>query len=96
MPDEPIEGPTPSGVWAEVLERVRPVREEITGKKLFTNVSGPEQFGLSHKIIHKLIYELPNSTKCTKYDPTLAENPNTPVSKGSKKRKREIDFDDDS
>jgi len=34
LPDEPIEGPTPSGVWAEVLERVRPVREEITGKKV--------------------------------------------------------------
>lgn len=74
-----------------MLERVRPVREEITGKKLFTTVSGPEQYGLSHKIIHRLINELPNASKCTKYDSSLAESTsNQPVK--PKRRKKESDI----
>ena len=78
MPDEILDNITPSGVWADVLTRVRPIREEKTGKRLLTSVSGPEQFGLSQKVIHKLIEELPNATKCTRYIPALFDAPKKP------------------
>jgi hypothetical protein len=81
-PNSPIEGSTPSGVWTEVLERVRPFREAAAGRKLFSTVSGPEQFGLSHGVIHKLIQELPNADKCANYDPSLIETKQSKSKKG--------------
>lgn len=67
-PLNPILSSTPSGVWSEVLERIKPQREAIVGRTLHSTISGPEQFGFSHPIIHALIEELPNSDKCANYD----------------------------
>lgn len=64
----PIVSSTPSGVWSEVLERIKPQREAIVGRTLHSTISGPEQFGFSHPIIHALIEELPNADKCAIYD----------------------------
>ncbi len=36
-------------------------------KRQVVTISGPERFGLSDPIIVKLIQELPNADKCTKY-----------------------------
>lgn len=66
----PIVSSTPSGVWSEVLERIKPQREAIVGRTLHSTISGPEQFGFSHPIIHALIEELPNADKCSIYDRT--------------------------
>lgn len=85
MPEAPIEGPTPSGVWAEVLDRVKPHREAQAGRKLYSTVSGPEQYGLSHGVIHKLIQELPDAKLCVNYDPTLFENDANKVKKPRKR-----------
>lgn len=84
IPNDIIEGPSPSGVWSIVLDRVRPVREAVVGRKLFSTVSGPEQYGLSHPIIHRLIETLPNANKCWLYDPSLFESSAQP--KTRKKR----------
>lgn len=64
----PITSSTPSGVWSEVLERIKPQREAIVGRTLHSTISGPEQFGFSHPIIHALIEELPNADRCANYD----------------------------
>lgn len=66
-PEQVLSSSTPSGVWAMLLERVKAHREEKAGKKLSTNISGQEQFGLSNAVIKSLIEELPNATLCKKY-----------------------------
>ncbi|XP_049851444.1 uncharacterized protein LOC126326044 [Schistocerca gregaria] len=86
LPSEPIEGSTPSGVWSEVLERIRPIREGIAGRKLLSTVSGPEQFGLSHRVIHQLIERLPNASLCVNYDPAQVLQAVQKEADGRKKR----------
>lgn len=86
LPNEPLDGQTPSGVWAEVLERIRPYRESVLKRKLFSTISGPEQYGLSHKIVHHLIESLPNASLCQYYDPKVFDAP--PSSEPKKRRKR--------
>lgn len=83
-PENPIQSSTPSGVWSEVLERIKPQREAIVGRVLHSTISGPEQFGFSHPIIHTLLQELPNADKCANYDPNLYH---TPDARGKRKPK---------
>ena len=82
-PEYPIQSNTPSGVWSEVLERIKPQREAIVGRALHSTISGPEQFGFSHPIIHQLIEELPDALQCANYDPNLFFQPD-PRGKRSK------------
>lgn len=74
-PEHPIQSSTPSGVWSEVLERIKPQREAIVGRPLHSTISGPEQFGFSHPIIHQLIEDLPSALKCVNYDLNLFSSP---------------------
>jgi len=62
-----IEANTASGAWAQVGKRINDLKEELTGKRMFTQLSGPEMFGFSHPTIAKLIQELPNSELCDRY-----------------------------
>eukprot|EP00026_Physarum_polycephalum_P002430 Phypoly_transcript_02436.p1 GENE.Phypoly_transcript_02436~~Phypoly_transcript_02436.p1 ORF type:complete len:410 (+),score=87.91 Phypoly_transcript_02436:1514-2743(+) len=62
-----IEANTASGAWAQVGKRINDLKEELTGKRMFTQLSGPEMFGFSHPTIAKLIQELPNAEMCDRY-----------------------------
>jgi hypothetical protein len=66
-PDQPLSSSTPSGVWSILRERTKAQREEKAGKKLSTNISGQDQFGLSNGIVKALIEELPNAKLCKRY-----------------------------
>eukprot|EP01113_Clastostelium_recurvatum_P033341 TRINITY_DN4394_c0_g1_i2.p1 TRINITY_DN4394_c0_g1~~TRINITY_DN4394_c0_g1_i2.p1 ORF type:complete len:523 (+),score=153.67 TRINITY_DN4394_c0_g1_i2:158-1726(+) len=63
-----IEATTSSGAWAEVGKRVNDLKEEYSGRRVFTQLSGPEMFGFSHPTISKLIQDLPNAHLCDKYE----------------------------
>jgi hypothetical protein len=62
--DEPIEEKSATAAWTSVVKRVNEIKSEESGKKVFTNVSGPEYFGLANPTVMKLISELPNAEKC--------------------------------
>lgn len=64
----PIEANTPSGAWAEVGKRVNDVKEKLTGKRMFTQLSGPEMFGLSHPSIVYLMQEMPGANELETYE----------------------------
>jgi len=44
-PDNPIISATASGAWTEIVKRINDQKREMTGKRMFTTVSGPEMFG---------------------------------------------------
>jgi hypothetical protein len=69
-PNNPIEisAPTASGAWAEVGKRVNDMKEHLTGKRMFTQLSGPEMFGFSHPTIARLIQEMPGAERCKQYE----------------------------
>lgn len=48
-------------------KRINDLKEALTGKRMFTQLSGPEMFGFSHATIAKLIQEMPNANLCTTY-----------------------------
>lgn len=66
-PDQVMSSNTPSGVWAILREKTKAHREEKAGKKLSTNISGQEQFGLSNPIVKALIEALPDAKQCKRY-----------------------------
>jgi hypothetical protein len=68
-PDRPIYGSSASSVWATLLDRIRPQREQIMGRPLNSSISGPEQYGFSHPSIHSLIEALPGASNCLGHDP---------------------------
>jgi len=63
----PVVGISATAVWTVVVKRVGALRIEEGGKKTFANVSGPEYFGYANPTIARLIQQLPNAEKCTKY-----------------------------
>jgi len=86
-----IEASTASGAWAEVGKRVNDLKEELTGKRMYTQLSGPEMFGFSHPTIAKLIQELPGAEKCDKYQRQVFEEstgPSTVLPANSRKKRR--------
>jgi len=66
-PDNPIISATASGAWTEIVKRINDQKREMTGKRMFTTVSGPEMFGYAHPSIAKLIQDLPGAELCDKY-----------------------------
>jgi len=62
--EAPIEERSATAAWTSVVKRVNEIKSEESGKKVFTNVSGPEYFGLANPTVMKLISELPNAEKC--------------------------------
>jgi hypothetical protein len=88
-PPVAITAETSSGVWAAVLKKVNDSREaEGDGKRSFTQLSGPEQFGLSHPTVIKLLQELPGADKLEKYEMVTLE-PTEPAAKKKKKREKD-------
>eukprot|EP00727_Mastigamoeba_balamuthi_P008091 m51a1_g3902 putative transforming growth factor beta regulator 1 (387) ;mRNA; f:117802-119534 len=65
--DTVIEGATASGVWAEIHKRADAVKESVSGKRQFTQLSGPEMYGYSNTTIAKLIQDLPGAKQCSQY-----------------------------
>ncbi|KAG6543987.1 hypothetical protein Mapa_014611 [Marchantia paleacea] len=65
--NNPVIGISATAVWTVVVKRVGLLRLEEGGKKTFANVSGPEYFGFANPTIARLIQQLPNSEKCSKY-----------------------------
>ncbi|CAM6092410.1 unnamed protein product [Calypogeia fissa] len=65
--NNPVVGISATAVWTVVVKRVGALRLEEGGKKTFANVSGPEYFGFANPTIARLIQQLPNSEKCSKY-----------------------------
>eukprot|EP01102_Stenamoeba_stenopodia_P017678 TRINITY_DN6377_c0_g2_i1.p1 TRINITY_DN6377_c0_g2~~TRINITY_DN6377_c0_g2_i1.p1 ORF type:complete len:750 (+),score=266.72 TRINITY_DN6377_c0_g2_i1:129-2378(+) len=57
-PEQIYHNSTSSGVWTEVLKRI---------KKKTVSVSGPEMFGLSDPTVQKLIQDLPGARECKNY-----------------------------
>ena len=60
-----IVGHTATAVWSEVLKLVKEKR--VDSEKSMGNISGPEYFGFSHPTIARLLEELPDAQKCTRY-----------------------------
>lgn len=83
-----IEANTASGAWAQVGKRINDLKEELTGKRMFTQLSGPEMFGFSHPTIAKLIQELPNAEQCDRYIFQEYVPSNTTLPTATKKGKR--------
>jgi hypothetical protein len=100
-PNNPIviEASTASGAWAQVGKRINDLKEEIIGKRMFTQLSGPEMFGFSHPTIAKLIQELPNAELCDRYVFQEFAPSNTPLpqvgKKGRKSQKKGEDGEGD-
>jgi len=96
-----IEANTASGAWAQVGKRINDLKEELTGKRMFTQLSGPEMFGFSHPTIAKLIQELPNVEMCERYifQEFLPSNVSLPTAtkkgKRSKKNREREEEDED-
>ncbi|KAL2651214.1 hypothetical protein R1flu_019342 [Riccia fluitans] len=65
--NNPVIGISATAVWTVVVKRVGLLRLEEGGKKTFANVSGPEYFGFANPTIARLIQQLPDSEKCSKY-----------------------------
>lgn len=63
-PDQPILAQSATAAWTVIVKKVNEIKTEEQGKRVFTNVSGPEYFGLAHPTVMKLISELPNAEKC--------------------------------
>lgn len=62
-PDKPIVTNTATAAWTVVVKRINEIKTEEQKKRVFTNVSGPEYFGLAHPTVMKLVSELPNAEK---------------------------------
>jgi hypothetical protein len=75
-PDQPIKQSSATAAWTVIVKKVNEIKTEEAGKKVFTNVSGPEYYGLAHPTVMKLISELPNAEKCIR--------PNAPHQPASK------------
>eukprot|EP00173_Palmaria_palmata_P004933 Plantae.Rhodophyta-Palmaria_palmata.ctg7756.p1 GENE.Plantae.Rhodophyta-Palmaria_palmata.ctg7756~~Plantae.Rhodophyta-Palmaria_palmata.ctg7756.p1 ORF type:complete len:325 (-),score=35.52 Plantae.Rhodophyta-Palmaria_palmata.ctg7756:62-1036(-) len=65
-PDTPFTSPSPSGCWTNVLTAVRDATP-TDRKRLHTNVSGPEYFGLTNALVQELVQGLEGTEKCLKY-----------------------------
>ncbi|EFC48931.1 predicted protein [Naegleria gruberi] len=74
-PNDIIEAPSATAAWTAIVKQINKIKSEESGKRVFTNVSGPEYFGLAHPTIMKLISQLPNAEKINR--PNYA--PNQPV-----------------
>lgn len=64
-PDNPIIRESSTGCWVYICTRVNDLQDV---KKEKVTISGTERFGLLDQNIIKLLEELPNSEKCTKYN----------------------------
>ncbi|XP_011404079.1 PREDICTED: transforming growth factor beta regulator 1-like isoform X1 [Amphimedon queenslandica] len=72
-PDSPIRASSATACHHIVLKAINEARD-----KQATNAgSGPEFFGFSHPSILNLIQLLPDADKCTKYKPTIFQQPLT-------------------
>eukprot|EP01107_Rhizomastix_libera_P017617 TRINITY_DN8612_c0_g1_i1.p1 TRINITY_DN8612_c0_g1~~TRINITY_DN8612_c0_g1_i1.p1 ORF type:complete len:316 (+),score=81.55 TRINITY_DN8612_c0_g1_i1:159-1106(+) len=84
---DPVIGATSSGAWAEVGRRVCDLRESAQGKRMFTQISGPEMFGYSHPAVVKLIQEMEGARECKSYQfVSFSETPsasNTPPARAA-------------
>lgn len=85
--DEPIVAQSCTGAWQSVVKKVNEMKSEETGKRTYTNISGPEYFGLAHPTVMKLISELPNAEKCLR--------PNAPHTYSNNKNEKSEELDDD-
>ncbi|KAI8986035.1 F/Y-rich N-terminus-domain-containing protein [Pilobolus umbonatus] len=56
-------GPTPTTVWTIIVRRAFAIRNQEYGH----NPVGPDFFGLRKNTIAKMIQDLPNSSKCSRY-----------------------------
>ena len=64
---EPISAKSATAAWAEVLKRVKAVREARGEMAKKTAISGPEFFGYSLPNIRLMIESLPNADNCKEY-----------------------------
>ncbi|KAL9657275.1 hypothetical protein ABK040_011495 [Willaertia magna] len=62
-PNEVIEAPSATAAWTVIVKQINKIKSEESGKRVFTNVSGPEYYGLAHPTVMKLISQLPNAEK---------------------------------
>jgi hypothetical protein len=91
-----IEAATASGAWAQVGKRIADLKEALTGKKMFTQLSGPELFGFSHPTIAKLIQEMPNAELCDKYiAQQYAPSTTTSHAKKGKRPKKKVEEEEE-
>lgn len=70
-PDNVIIEKSATAAWTVVVKQVNAIKSGEAGKRVFTNVSGPEYFGLAHPTVMRLISELPNADKVPR--PALPE-----------------------
>lgn len=65
--DHPVDGDTATAAWTAVVRAVNNKKSK-ENRRSFTAVSGPEWFAFAHPTIAKLIQELPDVDKCSKYE----------------------------
>jgi len=87
--EHPIVKDTPSGAWAEVGKAVSALRAGRTGRRMNTQLSGPEMFGFAYPTIAKVIQEMPGVEKLTNYEMQHYVPAQTPLARqtGAKKSK---------
>ncbi|KAJ1961235.1 hypothetical protein GGI12_003360 [Dipsacomyces acuminosporus] len=62
MPESPFRASSSSGVWKQILDILM-----AKGIGVKTHASGPQMYGLSHLGVTKVIQELENASRCSKY-----------------------------
>lgn len=90
-PDQPIRASSATAAWTVIVKKVNEIKTEEAGKRVFTNVSGPEYYGLAHPTVMKLISELPNAEKCVR-----PNAPHQPASKQSVSVSKDQESEDES
>jgi len=78
-PSCPVVADSASAAWSSIIQRINNKKIEDT-KRMYHSVSGPEYFGYANPAVVKLIQELPNAEKCTKFVRKIFE-PKSPKKK---------------
>ncbi|KAI9294141.1 hypothetical protein K502DRAFT_278821, partial [Neoconidiobolus thromboides FSU 785] len=60
---EPFIAESPTGVWTAVMRKANKLRS----KGATNSASGPDYYGFSHPTIAKMIQDLENADKCSRY-----------------------------
>jgi len=84
-PENVVSAPTATGAWTTVLKEANRIRN----KESTNSASGPDYFGFSHPVVIKLIQDLPNAKKCSKYVWQTFVEADTP--NATKKKKEPIE-----
>lgn len=65
-PDNAITRDSSTGCWIDICKRITQLQFSSKNRNTMT-VSGPERFGLADATVIKLLQQLPDAEKCSKY-----------------------------